>query len=437
MYMMKKLFALTSVFLLASCHASLNKMTLLRSPEKLSHRYTYEEVNEVEYLAFKEKMKLVSSKLSESLIKREFQEDKNVAFSPLSIELCLGLAVSASSGQTREELLSIFDMDYETFNKNYKTYFNQLSFERKMDEKILGQMLLTNSIWIDNDITLKDNGLDDLRDNYYCYSYHADFNGDNKNSNKAIQEFIKDKTKGLINPQLDFSPETLFVLLNTLYLKDIWNDLGDDLSYTNEPYKFVNRNGEESKKKLLEGYYHDGRTIYQDDYSCFYTGTSCGVKLYFVKPNEGKDLKNIFNKSSMDYVLNESNMVYQDDVKREIYHTKVIFPEYKAESNLDIRNVLKEDYNVKTLFDINECRFSNLTDIPLYCSDIKHIAKLEVNKKGIEGAAITAMAMAGASGPVDIPYTDVYETFVVDKEFGFIVTYADGVLFSGTVTNID
>lgn len=434
---MKKLLVLTSVVLLTGCHASLNRMTLLRSPEKLAHAFTYEEVNEEEYLAFKEKMKSAASKLSESLHKREFKEDENTAFSPLSIELCLGLGISGASEETSEELLNIFDIDYQTFSKYYKTYFNQMTFERKMDNKTLAQMILTNSIWIDDEITLKDAGLDDLKENYYCYSYEVDFNNKNKTTNKAIQEFIKDKTKGLINPQLEFSRETLFVLLNTLYLKDMWNLLGEDLSYASEPYKFTNRNGEESKKKLLEGYYRDGRTIYQDDYSCFYTETYSGLKLYFIKPNDGKDLKNVFNKTSIDYVLNKNNMVYQDDVKRETYHTNVVFPEYKAECDLDIKKILKEDFNVKTLFDINQCKFANLTDTHLYCSDIRHIAKLDVNKKGIEGAAITAMAMAGESGPIEDPYTDVYETFIVDKEFGFVMTYNDGVLFSGTVTNID
>ena len=46
------------------------------------------------------------------------------------------------------------------------------------------------------------------------------------------------------------------------------------------------------------------------------------------------------------------------------------------------------------------------------------------------------MAYAGAVGPDE--YTDVYETFVVDQEFGFILTNYNGdVIFSGAVTNID
>ena len=436
---MKKLFALTAVVLLTGCHASLNKMTLLRSPEKLAHAYTYEEINEEGYQSFKNKMKLVSSKLTESLIKRGFKEEENVTYSPLSIELCLGLAISGASTPTREELLNIFDMDYLTFNQYYKTYFNQLSLERYSYEskKIMSQLLLTNSIWIDNDISLKDSGLDALRDDYYCYSYHVDFDKDNKNSNKAIQEFINDKTKGLINPELRFSKETLFILMNTLYLKDIWNDFGEDLSYASKDYKFTNRNNKESKKQLLEGYYFDGKVIKQIDYQSFYTQTESGFKLYFVKPNDNKDLKDIFNKKTIDDVLNKDNLIIIDETKLERYHTKTIFPEFKANSDSDIQDILKEDYNVKTLFDIDQCKFNNLTDEHLYCSSIRHIAKLDVNKKGIEGAAVTMMAMEGNSAPIEDPYTDIFETFVVDKEFGFILTYQDAVIFTGTVTNID
>ena len=58
-----------------------------------------------------------------------------------------------------------------------------------------------------------------------------------------------------------------------------------------------------------------------------------------------------------------------------------------------------------------------------------------MNKKGIEGAAVTYMAACGNAGPGE--YTTVYEDFVVNKEFGFILTYSDSVVFSGVITNID
>ena len=93
------------------------------------------------------------------------------------------------------------------------------------------------------------------------------------------------------------------------------------------------------------------------------------------------------------------------------------------------------DFNIRSLFDISKCDFTNLSNDKVYCNEIKHVAKLDVNKKGIEGAAITMLGLAGASGPSQ--YTEVYETFVVDKEFVFVLTYGDKILFSGIVTNID
>ena len=439
-----KLLILGSVFVLTSCGStstgSLKGATLLRSPEKLSHNYSYDIVNSDAYLSFKDKMRQFSSSLSESVIKREFKENKNITLSPLSIELCLGLAIRGASSTTRDELLNAFGVDYQTFNQYYKTYFNQMSLERTDYEskKIMSQVLLTNSIWIDNDITLKDSGLDALQDDYYCYSYHVDFDQDNKNANKAMQDFIKDKTKGLINPQLNFDINTLFVLMNTLYLKDIWNDMGNDLSLADKDIKFTNLNGQISNKQLLSGYYFNGKALTTSDYSCFFTETFSGFRLYFIKPNEGKELKTIFNKDNLNYVLDNSHYIYKDDVKLERYHTQCVFPEYKAECDIDLKSVLKDDYNIKTIFDRDRCEFNNLTDLDVYCSDVKHIAKLEVNKKGIEGAAVTMMAMAGNAAPEIDPYEDIFETFLVDKEFGFVLTYQDNdVLFSGTVTNID
>ena len=437
--MLKKIFILGSVFLLTACHSSLNKMTLLRSPEKLTHAYSYEEVNEQGYLSFKDKLKEVSSQLSESVIKREFKDNGNITLSPLSIELCLGLAVSASSGTTREELLNIFDMDFVTFNKYYKTYYNQMSLERYGDDnKLMSQQLLTNSIWIDSNIKLFDKGLDDLMNDYYCYSYQADFRNDNEKSNKAIEEFISDKTKGLIKPKLQFSPDTLFVLMNTLYLKDIWNNAGIELTYAEDEYKFTNRDGQVSSKKLLDpNKYLTGKALVTDNFSSFYTSTLNGFKITFIKPNNGKDLKDIFTASNINYAINKDNYIYKDDTRMEKYHTKCIFPEYKAECDVELKDIIREDYHVNTLFDSGSCDFSSLTQLEVFISSIKHIAKLEVNKKGIEGAAVTLMMGEATSIGDPDPYQHIYEIFPVDQEFGFVITYQDAVIFSGTVTNID
>ncbi len=408
----------------------------LRKPSEIQNGISYEIYQSESFTNFRNKMRAFSNKLSDIFVKREFIDGKNFAISPLSIELCIGLAIRSASGETRNELLAALDMDYETFNANYKSYYKFLYHSNKNNmDYITSQLLLTNSIWIDNDIKLKDSGLDALRDNYYCYSYDVDFNGNNKNANQAIKEFINYNTKGLINPELSLSPDTLFVLMNTLYIKDIWNEVGGDLEYAPNTYKFTNSDGSKSNKQLLQGYYLEGKAITTDDYSCFYTRTLGGYNIYFVKPNTGKNLKNVFLKDTMDYVLDRNNYIHRDETKMEEYETRVYFPEYTVSGDYELSEIFKEDLNVKTLFGFS-CDMSSLTDERVFCDGIRHITKLEVSKGGIEGAAVTYMAYPGASAP-DERYTLVQDTFVVDKEFGFILTYNDSVIFSGVVNNID
>ena len=405
----------------------------LRKPSE-TQRISYAVYSSESFVNFRNKMKAFANKLNDAFVKRYFKNDDNFIFSPLSIELCLGLAIKSSNGETRNELLNALDMDYETFNANYKNYFSWLNHTviNNMDY-VTSQLLLTNSIWIDDDISLKENGLDALRDDYYCYSYDVDFNS--QNANQAIREFINQSTKGLIDPELNLSPYTLFVLMNTLYVKDIWNDLGRDLNYAPNEYRFVNSDGSKSNKQLLNGYYFEGKTITTSDYSSFFTATNNGYRLYFVKPNAGKNLKDVFSKDVVDYVLNKDSIIYKDDEKMETYETKCYFPEFNVAGNFELKQLFQEDLNINKIFSPSTCDMSCLTDATLFCDEVVHIAKLDVNKSGIEGAAVTYMAYPGDAGPG--PYTLVQDTFVVDKEFGFVLTYGDAVVFSGIVNNID
>lgn len=424
---------LGAVFSMCACNSKVNSLkgaTLLREPKTTSDAHYSDEFN-----SFKEKLKVFSNKFSESFIKNQFEDGKNIAVSPLSLEMCLGLAICGSNGTTRQELLNAFDMDYETFIKNYsRLYANSNLKEESNGGSDMFEIMLRNSIWIDDNVKLKESGLDALRDKCYCYSYETDFNS--KKANEAIAKFIELETKGLIKPTLNFDPRTLFTLINTLYLKDIWNDTGSDLYFSNNPeHYFINSDKTKSSKKLLQAYYHGGKAISNNDYSSFFTLTENGFKIYFVKPNEGKDIKSVFNKEAMGFVLDTKNYVYTDDEKKEHYETRCLFPEFNADCDVDLIPILSQDFDIKALFDSEKCDFSNLSEDPVFCKELKQISKLDVNKKGIEGAAVTYMAMNGTAGPGE--YTIVSEDFVVNKEFGFILTYQDAVLFSGVVSNID
>ena len=129
------------------------------------------------------------------------------------------------------------------------------------------------------------------------------------------------------------------------------------------------------------------------------------------------------------------NYLEVDHERKEINHTRCFFPEFKAEYDKDIKNILKSKFGIYSLFEMASCNLSNITDDDAYCSAVIHKCSLNVNKHGIEGAAVTALPMAGAPGPGE--YVDVYYDFIVDRAFGFMITDSSGViLFSGVINKL-
>ena len=60
-----------------------------------------------------------------------------------------------------------------------------------------------------------------------------------------------------------------------------------------------------------------------------------------------------------------------------------------------------------------------------------------MDKKGIEGAAVTVIQMDGATSAGPGEYERVYEDFIIDRAFGFIITDPyDVTLFSGVVNSL-
>ena len=431
-----RLIPLTLVFSLSAC-SSLSKMNLLRDPSKLKHELNLSIINDESYLSFKKKLNEFSSRLAKVFSIKKYNENKNSVISPLSVEMALGLALRSTNGVTRNEILAALGVDYGTFNQYYKHLYNELLIEaRNENNKIYHQLLLSNSIWIDDQIHPYDETLDALKDDYYCYSYQTDFAKKHDAADDAIEELIDQQTKGLLKPNIRTNKDTIFLLLNTLYLKSLWNKNGDDIKFTTEDVHFRNANGKISSSKLLESSYLYGKTLEKDNVSAFKTVTKGDVYVYFIKPNEGIHIKDALNDSTFSYVIDEDNYIKDDDEKQESYYTKVIFPEFNADYDDSIKDLLIDEFNMKTLFNPLTANFSALSNEQAYCDDIHHSVKLEVNKKGLEGAAIPNLGIKSASGPKTPTYTKVYETFIVDEEFAYAVTYHNSILFSGIVSKI-
>ena len=127
---------------------------------------------------------------------------------------------------------------------------------------------------------------------------------------------------------------------------------------------------------------------------------------------------------------------------RQVGRTRTVrtfLPRFKMTSMFRLEKVLAA-MGMADAFSPRKADFSGMTgkraiEYGLYITSVIHKAFVEVNEKGTEAAAVTAVVMAApTSAPVTVPFTP---TFKADRPFLFLIRdrVTGSILFLGRVTN--
>lgn len=361
----------------------------------------------------------------------------NLAVSPLSVYMALALEAEAAAGETQAELLAALGTDAETLRAAFPLLYRS-AFTDGERHKVLP----TNSLWLAQGLPVRQSCVDTLAEKYFCHSYEADFSGDNAGANKAVRNFIKKQTNGLIDRDFRLTEQTYFAVINTLYLKDLWNGAGDDLPLTDAAYAFTRADGSVYETPLLRGHYASGRPQAGEDCTYFFAETAGRCRLLFLLPDEGHSVQEVFTEENIARAIACTSYGDYNEDKTEHYNTRCLFPAFSADYDADLRALLREQFGIRALFDDAACDLSSLLGrasaegAPYACTGITHVTKLEVDRGGIEGAAATVVANGATSAEPD-PAKEVYLDFVVDRAFGFAIVDASGnTLFAGAVESL-
>ena len=438
---MKKIISLILVLTMclafSSCAVNPENYSLALAAKAMEVKHS--DAQQEGYEEFIDKLDAFAAKLTYEVY-ADSNKQSNICISPVSVYMALALATECANGETRDEILSAVGVTYDevkNFTKVLYGFSNREYYYTNMmnNKKILAFEELANSIWVDKNTTLKEDGINNLANNFNCDLFSVNFK--TSEGEKAINAYIKDKTHGVIDSDLDLSPETLITLINTFYLKEVWNEDGDELKFTDKAYDFKNADGSVKNIKLLQGYYFNGNIYEGEGYTSFYTTTEHGFDIKFIVPTDGHTLDEVFTSENIYNINNLGDYGYIDEENKLLHHTRVFFPEYKASFDGNLADILKNDFGINKLFDFEQCDFSNVSDEQLACDGVIHKCSIDVNDKGIEGAAVTVMPMAGAAGPLE-GYEEVYHDYIVDRAFGFVITDSYGaVLFSGVVNSVN
>ena len=380
---------------------------------------------------FEQKLTAFSNKLYNMA---SLSENDNYVMSPISVYMALAMLYEVGDDGVKQDIKALTEMDDSDIQKTGEL-FKSLVYEYRVydyennEEIIQSKLSLSNSIWLDNNLKTSSEGLKAFADKLYGEARATTFRDDNDAANAEIQEFIKEQTKGLIDQNFNLSPETIFALINTLYFKDVWDGEGDWL-YT-EQREFTLADGTSQKREFLNGKYVLGQVQQTDKSNYFFVKTAKGYKIKFVLPKDGYTLKEAMSADNLNKINNDTEFnQYENGVT---HYTRCIFPSFKIESGTALAEIFNKNGKLKNAF--SSFTSSVLEGKEELCvSKIIHKAVLDVAKEGIEGAAVTIIAVEPTCvEPVPVP--EEYHNFILDKNFGFLVTdYKDTVLFEGQVT---
>lgn len=358
----------------ASCTAitdwELQQQAVALADEAIKVNSYHDYYKNEEYKGFIDKVTVFSAKLTDRVVAK-YGYSENIVISPLSIYMALALACECADGETRQEILDAVGVTYDevsTYTK--KLYgFGNIEYSQPnmvgIKQTVAGQELF-NSIWLDDSVSFVREGVDRLASEYHCDIFQSSFvSGE---AEKLINRYIEKKSHGLLKGDIDFDTDTYFVLMNTYYLKEIWNEYGDHLEFSDDKYYFQNTDGSTKHTNLLTGYYNEGKPYYHSEggFTSFFTTTEHNFRIYFIVPDDEWRVSQIFNEESIRTVLDLDDWGHVDDENRQLHHTRVLFPEFEADFSKDIADILKTELGINALFNPDLCSMSNVTAESVY-----------------------------------------------------------------------
>ena len=352
---------------------------------------------------------------------------ENALFSPLSLSLSLSLCDLGAAGETEKQLsalLGFSDYSSKEIASYYKTVVGRLL---TIDNKV--KFGSANGMWIDNGFPVLKSFTNDAVQYFNAQAFNADFSN-GESLLKAINDWCKEKTEGLVPEMLKEAPFPPLVIANALYYKAEWG-MEFDKEFKEMPFHGVFADAKASffgKKALF--IYNDfnniqllsipyGNGSYDLVVALPASGSTTADALKALGSTEGREFLAEFGISG-------------NGLNGEL--VEVLLPKFEIKSRYeDVADVLQA-LGATTPFSAKDADFSNISEKRVYIDRIIQEAVVNVDEKGTEAAAVTLNLMAYSAGPGSEPPV---KQFIADRPFVFFIREkgSNAILFMGVKNN--
>lgn len=352
----------------------------------------------------------------------------NLVFSPYSIFQALGLLYTGAGGTTQQQMAEVLALP-ENVDQAFLNLAAQVNAPPDY-EGIVFQLNVSNALWPQQGITLKEDYVTRLADYYGALLQSVDYAAPEaaaEQINTAISEQTNGRITNLIDPST-LNPQTRLILTNAIYLNAAWALMFDESETVDGAFT------------LLDGSQVTVPVMHMQN-QFFYAGTEdfLALQLDFQQQNFGM-LVILPDEGKFEEVESGLDAAFFDAIQSQLFNPyKIILslPRFKYDTSLDLADTLAA-LGMPEVFS-NAADFSGISDDPLFVDAVTHQAFIQVDEKGTEAAAATALGLGGG-GPPNAPIE-----FNVNRPFIYLIYHqsydaefrGEGgtILFIGRVIN--
>ena len=349
----------------------------------------------------------------------ESSESQNVFISPQSVAIALAMTRNGTKGETLTEInntLGLEEYDPATIDRSYGKLIETLTTANKGV-----QLAIANSLWVNEDIELKDKFIDTTQRYYRSIADNIDFA--EPTAKKIINNWVASNTAHKIPQIVDtISPEDALYLINAVYFKGSWTKKFEPnrtkpqpfslTSGTTKPVAMMSQNGDYR-------YYENAQ--FQAIRIPYGSQAELGMYVFLPRPD-----------SSLEQFNQQLNPVNWQEWLSQMRSQPVnlTLPKFKLEYDTELKDVLSA-MGIKQVFSLSKADFSAITDSEVTIDTIKHKAVVEVNEEGTEAAGVTSIGIRITSA---VRQNEPYN-MNIDRPFFFAIRddITETILFMGNV----
>lgn len=297
------------------------------------------------------------------------EEEKNLLFSPVSLDMTLGMVAEGADGKTLESLKKFLKSD--DYSMDALQYMN--SIEQHLNTSKSYGFNLYNSFWSSTEMNYKTEYQNKLETNFRADVYSVDFT-DGETAQK-INEWCAKRTKGQISCDIDkINAETSGIFLNVVYFNGEWEKPWEVVSG-----EFVNAIGEKKEIDVL-------RTL---ECSRYYENQNAVG--FSKKYKDNYEFIGILPKKEGDFELAELDLDSFMKSASFDYNVEAQMPRINMKVKMEMIDVLKR-YGMSDVFE-EAADFSRMTEDDVAVTKILQACELTLDENKTTVSSTSAVIM--------------------------------------------